>query len=382
MSTTTAATPTKRILSIDILRGMVMVVMALDHTRDYFSGYKFDPTDLQHASAIMFFTRWITHFCAPVFVFLTGTSAFLSLRKMGSKKEAAWRLFTRGVWLVILELTFVRLGWTFDFDYSQIFLQVIWAIGISMVFLSAFIFLPRPAILAIGLAMIFGHNLLDGLHPTGDAGILWIFLHVQSPIQYGHGNTIMVFYPLIPWIGVMATGYCFGALFTLEEARRNKLLLLTGISAIVLFIIVRASNLYGDPSPWVMEENWYRTLLSFVNCTKYPPSLCYLLMTLGPAITALPLLEKMSGAVGRIFLVYGRVPLFYYVLHLYLLHSMAIVADYFIKGDTRITIFSHPGWLLQSVYIFWILAVVILYFPSRWFMHVKQRNKQWWLSYL
>jgi uncharacterized membrane protein len=372
----------KRILSIDILRGIVMVVMALDHTRDYFSGFKYEPTDLQHASTIMFFTRWITHFCAPVFVFLSGTSAFLSLRKMGSKKDASLRLLTRGIWLIILEVTIVRLGWTFDFDYSQVFLQVIWAIGISMVFLSLLIFLPRQLILATGLLMIFGHNAFDSLHPAGAMGVLWDFLHVQGPLTYGHGNNLMIFYPLVPWIGVMATGYCFGALFTIEEKRRNKLLLQIGISAILLFIVLRATNIYGDPSPWVKQTAWWRTVLSFINCSKYPPSLLYLLMTLGPSITLLPLFEKMSGAVGRFFLVYGRVPLFYYVLHLYLLHSIAILVSFLVKGNEAVTIFHHPGYSLPVVYVFWLMAVLILYYPCRWFMQVKMHNKQWWLSYL
>lgn len=371
-----------RILSIDILRGVVMVIMALDHTRDFFSGFKFEPTDLQHAGTAMFFTRWITHFCAPVFVFLSGTSAFLSLSRGQAKKQASIKLFTRGLWLIILELTLVREGWTFDLDYSLIFLQVIWAIGCSMIVLSALIYLPTSLILAIGLVMIFGHNALDGLHPTGAATILWQVLHVQSPIRYGSGNTIMIFYPLVPWIGVMAAGYCFGKVFMLQEHQRNKMLYMIGISAAFLFLLLRGLNMYGDPSHWVSQPLAGRTILSFLNCTKYPPSLLYLLMTLGPAIAVMPVLERMTGGGGRVFIVYGRVPLFYYVLHLYLIHLMAAVASYVQSGNAVVTPFNHPGYSLPVVYAVWLTAVTILYFPCRWFMQVKATNKSWWLSYL
>ena len=378
----TIAIPSKRILSIDILRGMVMVIMALDHARDYFSNFTFEPTDLQHASTIMFFTRWITHFCAPMFIFLSGTSAFLSQGNGDNKKEAAFRLFTRGLWLIVLEVTVVRFGWTFNLNYSLVILQVIWAIGWSMMALSVFIFLPRAVILAISLIMIFGHNMLDGIHPSGSMGILWQFLHVQSPIKYGNGNTLFIVYPLIPWIGVMAAGYCFGAVFKKEEQARNRQLYLIGISAMLLFVVLRFTNIYGDPSVWKMQPLWWRTVLSFINCTKYPPSLLYLLMTLGSAITLMPLLEKMNGVVGNIFKVYGRVPFFYYVLHIYLLHSMSLIAFYFIKGENVVTIFRHPGYPLSYVYAFWLESVILLYLPCRWFMKVKMNNKKWWLSYL
>jgi uncharacterized membrane protein len=373
----------RRIVSIDILRGIVMVIMALDHARDYFSNFKFDPTDLQHTNTAMFFTRWVTHFCAPVFIFLSGTSAFLSLSKKGTKKDAFSRLFTRGLWLIIVEVTIVRYGWAFDFDYSLIFLQVIWAIGCSMVVLSVLIFLPIRIILAIGLIMIFGHNMLDNLHPAnGSMSVFWLFLHVQTPLAYGQGNTVMILYPLVPWIGVMAVGYCFGTIFSQPEQQRHKTFYLIGGSAILLFVVLRAVNIYGDPAPWSVQTGGLNTALSFINVSKYPPSLLYLLLTLGPAIVSLPLLEKVRGTAGNIFTVYGRVPLFYYVLHIYLLHSMAIVFGYLLKGDTNVTAFVHPGYTLPSVYIFWLLSVVILYWPCGWFMRVKMNNRQWWLSYL
>jgi len=381
-----------RVASVDMLRGIVMVVMALDHARDYFTNYPHDPLDLDHTSTALFFTRWITHFCAPVFVFFAGTSAFLSISRGKTKKEAAWSLFTRGIWLVILELTVVRFGWAFNLDYHMIFVQVIWAIGWSMVFLSALIFLPLPLVAAIGLLIIFGHNALD----TIDAGPLghnpwWDILHVQSPIRYGPGNndTFFVIYPLVPWIGVMAAGYAFGSLLKKADTERNKWFYGIGITAILLFIILRWSNMYGDPSHWQQRENGWRTVLSFISCTKYPPSLLYLLMTLGPAITILPLLEKVNGAFSRFFTVYGRVPLFYYVLHIYLLHAMALVTGLIIgfpaeRFTSNSSLFNHDSWgyPLAVVYVYWLSAVLLLYLPCRWFMMVKMNNKKWWLSYL
>lgn len=373
--------PAKRINSVDILRGIVLVIMALDHVRDYFSGFKYEPTDLQHTTTIMFFTRWITHYCAPVFIFLSGTSAFLSMGKGKTVKQEAWRLLTRGLWLILLEHTVVRFGWMFDMDYNMLFFQVIWAIGVSMVCLSGLIFLPRWAILATGLTMICCHNLLDSVQ----GGFWWQLLHVQNMYNYAPGKMVFIIYPLIPWIGVMAVGFCFGEIFTRPEEERNKWLYGIGISAIVSFIILRFINVYGDPSPWqVMWEHdqVIRSALSFINCTKYPPSLLYLLMTLGPAITLMPFLERMSGAVGNVFKVYGRVPLFYYILHIYLIHGMAVISSLLFSGGAPVKVFDHPGHGLPVVYGVWVLAVVILYFPCRWFMHKKMSHRKWWLSYL
>lgn len=384
-------THSKRIISIDILRGIVMVIMALDHTRDFFTDFHHNPTDLQYAGTAMFLTRWITHFCAPVFVFLAGTSAFLSLGKCETKKDASRFLITRGIWLIILELTIVRFGWQFNLDYTQVFVQVIWAIGWSMIFLAGLIWLPMPVILAIGILIIAGHNLLDHIQANsfGDDAILWNLLH-ESDLRQIDGLNVMVIYPLIPWIGVMATGYCFGTIFRKEEKERNKWLYGIGFSAIMAFIVIRYINVYGDPSPWASQSTWWRTVLSFINCTKYPPSLLYLLMTIGPAVIALPVLEKMSNSVGRFFTVYGRVPMFYYILHIYLIHAMAItvaliinvpIADF--MSNERLFA-PKPGWgfSLPWVYAYWLLAVAILYLPCRWFMHVKANHKKWWLSYV
>lgn len=378
-----------RIRSVDILRGIVMVIMALDHTRDFFSNFTHNPTDLAYTTTGMFFTRWITHYCAPVFIFLAGTSAYLSLAKKNDKNAASLFLLKRGLWLIILEVTIVRFGWMFNLDYAHVVMQVIWAIGWSMVFLAGLIYLPFYAILSVGLLMIFGHNALDGVQAEtmGNGGFLWNVLHDPDIVKSGDNN-FYVFYSLIPWIGVMATGYCFGKL--LQRPDRNKWLYITGISAIVLFVALRASNIYGDPYPWAVQETPVKTLLSFLNCNKYPPSLLYLCMTLGPAILLMPLLDKMDNAVGRFFKVFGSVPMFYYILHIYLIHGMALALgvmlglpyNYFTDSGMMFT--GRPGWGygLPGVYLAWIIAVLLLYFPSKWFMKVKQQHKKWWLSYI
>jgi len=361
-----------------------MVIMALDHTRDYFSNFGHEPTDLAFASTGMFFTRWITHYCAPVFVFLAGCSAHLAQSSKKTLKQTATQLLTRGLWLVLVEVTIVRLGWAFDIDYSIVFLQVIWALGCSMILLSGLIFLPLRLILAIGLVIVFGHNMLDGIkaQQMGAYGNLWEFLHQQGPVKYGNGNTIMVFYPLIPWVGLMPLGYCFGAVMKMPEAQRNRWLYGIGGTATILFIVLRYINIYGDPAYWHAQTTLHRTVLSFLNTTKYPPSLLYLLMTLGPAITALPLLEQLQGPAAQFFTVYGRVPFFYYVLHIYLIHSIAqlvgiIEPQTMIKGITM-----HPGFALPVVYAYWITVVLLLYYPCRWFMRYKMSHKKWWLSYI
>lgn len=386
------STNTKRILSVDILRGIVMVIMALDHTRDFFSNFHYQPTDLQHTNAAMFFTRWITHFCAPVFVFLAGTSSMLSFSRGRTKKQASWFLLSRGIWLVILEVTLVRIGWQFDMSFSVVVLQVIWAIGCSMILLSALIFLPVPIITVFGFALVFGHNALDGIPASGfgEQALWWDIVHEQNFVKISESQSLFVIYPLIPWVGVMALGYCFGHILLKPEPERNRFLYIIGGSAIALFIILRFANIYGDPSLWQQQEHSWQTVLSFINCTKYPPSLLYLLMTIGPAIILMPMLENIPGRIANFFTVFGRVPLFYYVLHLYVIHSLALIAGIisgfsagdFMGNDKLFNPATGWGFSLGGVYAFWILAIAILYLPCLWFMRVKARNKQWWLSYL
>lgn len=382
----------KRIASVDILRGIIMVIMALDHARDYFSNYKGDPLDFDHAGVAMFFTRWITHFCAPVFIFLSGTSAFLSLNKGKTKKEASILLLTRGIWLLILEVTVIRFGWQFNLDYTFIVFQVIWAIGWSMIFLAAFIYLPIPAIATIGLLIVFGHNILDAIQAKnfGDEAVFWDIFHEQGFLHFKNGVNLFVIYPIIPWIGVMALGYCFGTILLKQEQERNKWLYRIGLGAILLFIVLRWSNLYGDHHPWAHQSSTLNTFLDFIKCEKYPPSLLYLLMTIGPAISVMPLLEKANNRISSFFSVYGRVPMFYYILHIYLIHGMALISgiiagaslDTFTKNGALFDPKNTWGFSLGIVYIYWISAVLLLYFPCKWFMNVKMKHKKWWLSYL
>lgn len=402
-------TAKSRIDSIDLLRGIVMVIMMLDHTRDFVhnAALQFDPTDLSRTNIALFFTRWITHFCAPVFVFLAGTGAYLQLARGKSKAELSRFLVTRGLWLIFLELTLVKLGVFFNPDIRFLgFLQVIWVIGISMIVLSMLIYLPKSVIAAIGLLMIALHNLLDSYRVAGWHGPgtpapplsekLWILLHqafYAFPVLGDNTPVIAVIYPLIPWVGVMAVGYVFGALYQLDAQRRRRLLVMIGGAATALFVVIRAINIYGDPSQWSQQKNLVFTVLSFVNTTKYPPSLLFLLMTLGPSILALALFEmkEAGGALRNFFVTFGRVPLFFYLLQWYTAHLISILL-HFAFGKPVSWLWQSPlnfgqphpgiGFNLVVVYVAWISGVLILYPLCRWFAGVKQRRRDWWLSYL
>lgn len=377
-----AETPKKRIDSIDILRGIVMCLMAIDHTRDFFMGERFDPTDLTRASTALFLTRFITHFCAATFVFLAGTGAFLSLNRGKTKSQASQFLLSRGLWLVILELTVIHVGWGWNMGP---FLQVIWVIGISMMILGLLVYLPVPVVGAIGLLLIFGHDAFDRVSmatmPAGER-TLWTFLHVQG-MAHVFGVNVFVIYPAIPWVGVMAAGYAFGTLFTIDADKRKRALIILGTCSLVLFVVLRYFNFYGDKAMWTYQGNIHRTILSFINVSKYPPSLDYLLITLGPGMLFLAFIEGRGNKLTEILTVYGRVPLFYYILHLYLIHVSAIVLGHFVKLPSSLLPGPGPGGLsLGWVYVVWFCIVTILYFPCRWFMNYKRTHKQWWLSYL
>jgi uncharacterized membrane protein len=398
-----------RVDSIDLLRGIVMVIMLLDHTRDFVhnAALQFDPTDLSRTNLALFLTRWITHFCAPVFVFLAGTSAYLQFARGKNKRELSRFLVTRGLWLIFLELTVVKLGIAFNPDIRVLgFLQVIWVIGVSMIVLAGLIHLPKIVIGAFGLLMIALHNLTDGIRVEGWrgpgtpepslTGKLWILLHQQFeafPILAFPSPVIVVVYPLVPWVGVMAAGYVFGVLYQLDAPRRRRLLLIIGGTATLLFIIIRATRLYGDPFPWAAQQNFVYTALSFVNTAKYPPSLLFLLMTLGPAIVFLALAESENSKsrIRNFFVIFGRVPLFFYVLQWFTAHTISIVLHYTFGKPTNWlwqspVNFGQPvpgiGFNLGVVYLSWIAGLVILYPLCKWFAGVKQRRKVWWLSYL
>ena len=374
-----------RLQAIDMLRGLVIVLMALDHVRDYFTDVRFDPLDLTQTSEALFMTRWITHFCAPIFIFLAGVSAWLVSRRL-SRAELTRFLITRGVWLVLLELTVITFAWTFNFRYDiGLILQVIWAIGVSMILLALLVRLPLPWIAAFAVLLIAGHNLLDGIEAAtfGAAAPLWAILHVQQPIAIG-----FVHYPLIPWVGVMALGYVMGGLFELEPARRRMLLLVMGSAMLLAFVALRLANGYGDPHPWTPQSTLTFTVLSFLKVHKYPPSLLYVLMTLGPALVLLAVFETRRGPLAQVFQVFGRVPLFFYVLHIVLAHALAgLVALWAGYGTSVLTgfFFDFPrewGYGLPVVYGVWLVVLALLYPLCRWFAEVKRRRSDWWLSYL
>jgi uncharacterized membrane protein len=360
--------------------------MALDHVRDFYSNVQFDPLDLTKTTIPLFFTRWITHYCAPIFVFLSGTSAFLSFSKGKTKKQVAQFLLTRGLWLIFIEVAVVDLLWSFDITYHMQAVQVIWAIGWSMVVLAGLVFLNPTTIAAIGLTMIFGHNLLDGISAEsfGSFKWLWLILHEQGFYPYGNGRGLFVMYPLIPWVGVMATGFAFGFVFKKDAAYRKSFLLKVGFSAIALFILIRFANVYGNKTVWQEQDVWYKTILSFIDCTKYPPSLLYLLMTLGPGILLLAFFEKYNNRLTNIISVYGKVPFFYYIMHLLFIHGSSLLIAKLMHIDQGSFGNANTAWGfgLSIVYLAWICIVIALYFPCNWFMKVKQRRKDWWLSYL
>ena len=380
-----------RLESIDFVRGVVMVLMALDHVREHVhrGATLYDPTDLSRASAALFLTRWITHFCAPVFVFLAGTGTFLWAARGRTAGETSRYLLTRGLWLILLEITVVNAEWQFGPTMRSIIAQVIWALGWSMVVLAALVRLPRFAIFAVGAVMIVGHNLLDGVRPEtlGPLGNLWRVLHVQGPIPWGHGNTLLIVYPLVPWIGVMAVGYTFGALYAQPPAARRGPILAWGALLTAGFIALRALDAYGDPGPWSPQRDLAYTVLSFLNCQKYPPSLLYLLMTLGPALLLLGALEGGIPKRGRWPIVFGRVPLFYYIVHLLVIDLLSIVFAVAQYGSRTPDAFANGppadyGHSLGVAYLVWIALIAALYPLCRWYAGVKARHRAWWAGYV
>jgi len=364
-----------------------MILMALDHTRDFFSNLRFRPEDLSQATPFLFFTRWITHFCAPTFFFLAGVGASIAMSRGKSKRQMSRFLFTRGLWLILLEVTLLRWEWGFDMK-PPVILIVIWALGASMVILSALVYLPKKVIFAISLATIALHNLFDGVKAESLGAIggpLWHVLHV--PGLASMKPLIVVAYPLVPWFAVMAMGFAIGDVFTWEAPRRRKALLYGGIAATALFVVLRMINMYGDPNPWSSQKSFGLTLSSFGNATKYPPSLIYLLMTLGPMLIALALTENARGAVSRVVSIYGRVPLFYYFFHILVIHILAYAFAVWQGGDGSflgLDVASFPKWYgtnLAGVYLAWATVVILLYLPCRWYASLKSRRTDWWLSY-
>lgn len=387
----------KRVQSIDILRGVVMIIMALDHVRDFFhvDAFQGDPLNPATTTPILYFTRYITHFCAPTFVFLAGTSAYLvGLRK--TKASLSSFLIKRGLWLILIEVFVISLGLTFNPLYNTIILQVIWAIGISMVFLGLAVRLPYKVIFAIGALIVLGHNLLD--YPEAarnqEVPFIWDLLHNGrfDIYTYAPNRVLIIAYAFVPWMGIMFMGYCAGKLFeaTVDSHKRQKALLLIGAALVTLFVVLRLINSYGNPFPWTPQHNTLGSFFSFMNVQKYPPSLMYASITLGPALIVLALIEHVRNRFTEFAKVFGRVPFFYYVLHFYIIHIVTVIAFYIegygtkdIVGQTpflfRPVQFGYPLWV---VYIIWAALIIALYPFCKWYNKYKATHSQWWLSYL
>jgi uncharacterized membrane protein len=378
-----------------------MMLMAVDHVRDYVarSAMQFSPTDLTRTTPAIFFTRWITHFCAPVFMLTAGLGAsFWMSRGHRSKAELSHFLVTRGLWLILLELTLLRMIMFFQISYTEhvVILLVLWAIGLSMIALAGLIYLPLQALAAISLAIVAFHNVLDRIpaESFGQAAWLWDILHQQNLFTF-LGVKFVTGYPVLPWIGVMSAGYCLGRLFDWETGRRDRFLMRTGFVMTILFVLVRAINLYGDPARWTQQKSAVFTMLSFLNTTKYPPSLDFLLMTLGPAMIVLAWLERLHFQSANPLIVFGRVPFFYYAAHLLVAHVIAVGMNFVRYGRAPFLFLAPPsmgspsnlfpadyGFPLWTVYAVWVAVLLLLYPACRWFARLKQQRKSWWLSYL
>jgi len=378
-----------------------MMLMAIDHIRDYVarSAMQFLPTDLTRTTVGIFLTRWITHFCAPVFILTAGLGAFFWMsRGHRSQGELSRFLITRGVWLIFLELTVLRLILFSQIGVrgSPVILMILWAIGLSMIALAGLLYLPLPLLAGFGFAIISLHNLLDGVSAGrfGRAAWLWDILHQQDAFTF-LGVNFAIAYPVLPWIGVMASGYCLGTVFLWDAKRRQRFLMHLGFALTAAFVVLRAINVYGDPAPWSHQSSSLFTILSFLNTTKYPPSLDFLLMTLGPAMAVLAWLERFQFSFNNPLIVFGRVPFFYYGAHLLVSHLIAMAMNWVRYGRAPFLLIAPPsmgsprelfppdyGFPLWTVYAVWLAVLLVLYPACRWFAQLKQRRHDWWLSYL
>ena len=391
----------RRLEAIDAVRGTVMIVMALDHVRDFIhrGAMSQSPTDLATTTPALFLTRWVTHICAPTFMFTAGLGAFLWWHRGKTRRELSTFLLTRGLWLIVLEVTVMRLAYNFDLSQRYpILLIVLWALGACMIGLAVLVWLPIRVLLVVSLATIALHNCLDGVSAArfGSAAGVWNLLHQPGAFSLA-GATIFVAYPLVPWIAVMALGFCAGQLFLMEQAVRRRRLAVLGTAATVGFLVIRALNRYGDPVPWATQPSPGYTVLSFLNTTKYPPSLDFLLMTLGPALLLLAWFDRPGFRPPKPLLVFGRVPLFYFVLHFYAAHAAAVFLALLRYGRGALPFIFHPvpsfsgpdqlfpprfGYDLWVAYLVWGLIVLGLYPACRWFAEIKAKRRDWWLSYL
>jgi uncharacterized membrane protein len=400
---TTGEEKPKRIISIDVLRGIIIAIMLLDHAREFFSWYKFSPTDLSQTHPALFLTRWVTHFCAPVFVFLAGTSAFLyHVSRNRSVEKTSFFLWSRGLFLLFLELTAVRFMASFNFNYfdnSANICQVIWAIGWSMIFLSFLVRLSTGWIVLIGGSLVLFHNLFDGIGPSIPSSWQWLYilLHQRGTLPILPGIEFQMIYPLIPWIGLIALGYVFGHAVILAQSKKKRVLWWLGFGMVLVFLFLRSANLYGDPVPWSHQKTWWLTVFSFFNVSKYPPSLQYLLITLGPSLLLLSFFSENERPVTKFFRAFGAVPMFFYLVHIFLLHAMAIGFAWLRYGNfpgwmfSGNPIFNMPvypngppdyGYSLAVVYAVWLAVLLTLYPLCSWYMKFKKTHNYAWLSYL
>jgi uncharacterized membrane protein len=396
----TVSQPAPRLLSIDALRGTVMVIMALDHVRDFFhaAAMSFSPTDLSRTTTVLFFTRWITHFCLPVFMFAAGMGVYLYGRNR-TKGQVSRFLWTRGLWFVMLELTVMQLAYNFNFSLRYlVLLLILWIFGICLLAMAALVYMPIRWLAVLSVAVMLLHNCLDGISAAqfGSGAWIWDLLHQPGIIPAGR-KLVLVTYTFLPWIGVMAAGFCFTRVFQLEPEARRRTMLRLGLALTILFIALRAVNRYGDPTPWSHQKSVLFTVLSFLNCTKYPGSLDFLLMTLGPALLVLAWFDRRTFKPANPLVVFGRVPMFYFILHFYLIHALAVLAAWLRYGSSVGRFMFNPlpsmggpralfppdfGYSLLTVYGVWLLVLVLLYPVCRWFAKVKSTRRDWWLSYL
>lgn len=384
-------TPVKapRLDSVDLLRGLIMVVMALDHVRDFFSNADFDPLDFQKTDTLYFLTRWVTHYCAPNFIFLAGVGAFLGTTRGKTQPELCRLLWTRGLWLIFLDMTVIKFSWAFNWDFTFNFMMILWPIGFAMIVLAALVYVPAPVVGWIGAGIVAMHNLLDPVGPEafGRFSGLWKMLHAGGIIELGGGIKFFSTYALLPWVGVMMAGFGFGSLLLRERESRRKTLLLIGFALCALFLVLRGINRYGDPRPWTQQASSWFTVLSFIDTTKYPNSLLYSLMTIGPGILFMVVADRPLGKWAQPFIIFGRVPMFYYLLHAPLIHLLAVIVgwrNYQVPLGSFLGPNPKPGYGygLGVVYLMWIVTIVLLYPACRWFADLKRRRKDAWLSYL
>jgi uncharacterized membrane protein len=381
--------PKQRIPSIDIARGLIMIIMTLDHARDFFHYPGQPPLNLQSTTGILFFTRWITHFCAPSFVFLSGVSAFLAGMRR-TKKELSYFLFTRGLWLILSDLLIISLLFTFDIQYHTWILEVLWATGFGMIILSLLIHTSLPVIAGVGAVIVSGHNILDHIQLPKTGWFSFLMSSPVSVVRLGSDRVIFSLYAALPWSGILLLGYVTGRLYQhgFDAARRRKILLVSGSCVTILFVLLRVVNVYGDPSHWSVQRNTGYTILSFLNTTKQTPSLLFVAMTLGPVLILLSFAEKIKNRFTEICRVYGNVPYFYFIVHFSLLRLINILfiliggLPWQSSGSPLVWQAAGFGYPLWVVYAAWLSVVVLLYFPCRWYGNYKRTHGQWWLSYV